>query len=195
MCRPHSVLAKPAHRPARGSSPGSTRRVHGSQPMDRKPSDSSEFTSTLLSTAYACSRSKVQAASGLILTRPFFSSHVTNGVSVRGRGLVSAHAGHPGLVERQRPAGVTLRRLAAQGGVALVESGAVLRVLLGDGLLGRDVDEVDRQVISDDVTCDEGVRGSGSRCPGRGRRRPERAWQRRAGARRPPWSRRPRATR
>ena len=31
---PHSVLAKPAQRPARGSSPGATRRVHGSQPID-----------------------------------------------------------------------------------------------------------------------------------------------------------------
>ena len=31
---PHSVLEKPAQRPARGSSPGSTRRVHGSQPID-----------------------------------------------------------------------------------------------------------------------------------------------------------------
>ncbi len=33
-CSPHSVLASPAQRPARGSSPGSTRRVHGWQPMD-----------------------------------------------------------------------------------------------------------------------------------------------------------------
>ena len=33
-CSPHSVLAKPAQRPARGSSPGSTRWVHGSQPID-----------------------------------------------------------------------------------------------------------------------------------------------------------------
>ena len=31
---PHSVLAVPAHRPLRGSSPGATRRVHGAQPMD-----------------------------------------------------------------------------------------------------------------------------------------------------------------
>ncbi|MPM63521.1 hypothetical protein SDC9_110401 [bioreactor metagenome] len=33
-CNPHSVLARPAHRPARGSSPGATRRVHGSQPIE-----------------------------------------------------------------------------------------------------------------------------------------------------------------
>ncbi|MDQ3503733.1 MAG: GNAT family N-acetyltransferase [Actinomycetota bacterium] len=33
-CRPHSVFAEPAQRPARGSSPGATRRVQGAQPMD-----------------------------------------------------------------------------------------------------------------------------------------------------------------
>ena len=33
-CRPHSVLALPAQRPARGSSPGDTGRVHGQQPID-----------------------------------------------------------------------------------------------------------------------------------------------------------------
>ncbi len=33
-CSPHSVLANPAHRPARGSSPGATGRVHGAQPME-----------------------------------------------------------------------------------------------------------------------------------------------------------------
>ena len=33
-CSPHSVLAKPAQRPARGSSPGATRWVQGSQPID-----------------------------------------------------------------------------------------------------------------------------------------------------------------
>ncbi len=32
--RPHSVLSSPAQRPARGSSPGATRRVQGSQPID-----------------------------------------------------------------------------------------------------------------------------------------------------------------
>ncbi len=34
---PHSVLAVPAQRPARASSPGCTARVQGAQPMDRKP--------------------------------------------------------------------------------------------------------------------------------------------------------------
>ena len=32
-CNPHSILAKPLHRPARSSSPGSTARVQGWQPM------------------------------------------------------------------------------------------------------------------------------------------------------------------
>ena len=32
--RPHSVLAKPAHRPARGSCPGATGRVQGAQPIE-----------------------------------------------------------------------------------------------------------------------------------------------------------------
>jgi hypothetical protein len=31
---PHSVLAVPAQRPLRGSSPGATRRVQGAQPID-----------------------------------------------------------------------------------------------------------------------------------------------------------------
>ena len=31
---PHSVLESPAQRPDRGSSPGATRRVHGSHPID-----------------------------------------------------------------------------------------------------------------------------------------------------------------
>ena len=31
---PHSVLVSPAHRPDRGSAPGATGRVHGSQPME-----------------------------------------------------------------------------------------------------------------------------------------------------------------
>ena len=31
---PHSVLSRPAQRPALGSSPGATRRVHGRHPMD-----------------------------------------------------------------------------------------------------------------------------------------------------------------
>ena len=38
---PHSVLARPRQRPARGSSPGFTRLVQGMQPMDRKPCCSS----------------------------------------------------------------------------------------------------------------------------------------------------------
>ena len=33
-CRPHSVLLRPAHRPARGSCPSATGRVQGMQPMD-----------------------------------------------------------------------------------------------------------------------------------------------------------------
>ena len=33
-CRPHSVLSNIAQRPARGSSPGAVRRVHGQQPTD-----------------------------------------------------------------------------------------------------------------------------------------------------------------
>ena len=33
-CRPHSVLDWPDQRPARGSSPGATGRVHGQQPID-----------------------------------------------------------------------------------------------------------------------------------------------------------------
>ncbi len=33
-CRPHSDLSCPAQRPARGSSPGFTARVHGQQPID-----------------------------------------------------------------------------------------------------------------------------------------------------------------
>ena len=33
-CRPHSVLADPAQRPALASSPGATRRVQGAQPIE-----------------------------------------------------------------------------------------------------------------------------------------------------------------
>ena len=45
-CRPHSVFAHPAQRPDRGSSPGATRRVHGSQPIDGYPSSSSQLVGT-----------------------------------------------------------------------------------------------------------------------------------------------------
>ena len=34
VCRPHSTLSLPDQRPARGSSPSATGRVHGAQPME-----------------------------------------------------------------------------------------------------------------------------------------------------------------
>ena len=34
VCSPHSVLARPDQRPARGSSPSATARVQGAQPME-----------------------------------------------------------------------------------------------------------------------------------------------------------------
>ena len=33
-CSPHSILPVPAHRPLRGSAPGSGLAVHGAQPID-----------------------------------------------------------------------------------------------------------------------------------------------------------------
>ena len=43
---PHSVFVLPAQRPARGSSPGATARVHGAQPMEANPSSTSGLTGT-----------------------------------------------------------------------------------------------------------------------------------------------------
>src|SRR5665648_1060292 len=49
-CNPHSFFSSFSHhqRPARGSSPGWTARVHGAQPMETKPRACSGFTGMLL---------------------------------------------------------------------------------------------------------------------------------------------------
>src|SRR5690606_37353769 len=75
---PHSVLLSPAHRPARGSSPGATRRVHGRHPIEGEPSARSGFTGTLRRCACSSSSSKVHGATGLILTMPCLASHSTS---------------------------------------------------------------------------------------------------------------------
>src|SRR5699024_12160572 len=80
---PHSVLVRPAHRPDRGSSPGATRRVHGSQPMLGYPAPSRGLTGTRCSSAWANTWSKVHCAKGLILTNRWVRSQLTRGVRAR----------------------------------------------------------------------------------------------------------------
>ena len=46
VCSPHSVLARPDQRPARGSSPSATARVHGAHPMEANPICRSGFSKT-----------------------------------------------------------------------------------------------------------------------------------------------------
>src|SRR5205814_8021087 len=77
---PHSVLSNIGHRPARGSSPGGVRRVHGQQPTDAYPCRSRVLTGTLWREMYASTSACVHIASGETFTLPRLASNPTTGV-------------------------------------------------------------------------------------------------------------------
>src|SRR5271170_8439288 len=71
---PHSVLARPRQRPARGSSPGLTRSVQVMHPIDIYPSATSGCRGRLRAAKTASISARDQPASGLTLIRPASST-------------------------------------------------------------------------------------------------------------------------
>ena len=118
-------------------------------------------------------RRRSSAAIGATLTSWRLASQETTGVLARARGVGPAQAGGPGGVRLQGPAQRgDLAQRAALVGVAGEQVLAPGRVLLGDGLLGRDVDQVDVVHQPGRRRGCRWSRRSGSRCRGRPRRCP-----------------------
>src|SRR5947209_8410293 len=80
---PHSVLAWPAHRPARSSCPASTGRVQGQQPIEGYPRSWSGLYGTSLVTTKAQTSRLVHFRSGLTFTRPNLASQPTTSALAR----------------------------------------------------------------------------------------------------------------
>ena len=174
-CSPHSVLARPAQRPARG--PRRARPAGARLAADRRVAvgDAARFTGTLVlagvveQVVEGPGRERVDLDQA-VAARPTS----TSGRVGAGRRLLAAHAGDPRLVAAER---VLERRDLAQRaaqrpgrgrtGFAPNSASCSATVCSGSTSTTRDVEH-----LGDLVAGDAASRRSGSRCRGRARRRP-----------------------
>ena len=156
--RPHSVLSRPAQRPARGSSPGATRWVHGLAAdrgvavVHERIDDDVVLGGVVDQLVERPGRERVDLDHPVLLV-PVDERRV--GPQPR---VLAADAGDPGLVPLERLGErLDLAHLAAQAGVACEQVLAELGVLLRDGALWRDVDDAQLHRRLDGVTGADGL--------------------------------------
>ena len=158
-CRPHSLLSNIGQRPARGSSPGGVRLVHGQQPTDAYPWRSSAFTGTLWREMYASTsawrprrerRHLDLAPVGVERRRP---ACWRGSATRRGAGRRPTRRSRPA----PRSSGSTLRMSQHSSGLRAYSRGPNSLVLLGDRLRGADRADGHRQRALHDVAYPQGL--------------------------------------